>query len=267
MKSKWVFTPNRKRRGSKTTRNSKDKRDIAPWLKAILNAIRLPKSFLVLVTNASASASDRRHIDEQLAEQAEIQSIIIDQTSSGKELPALQDEVGCAPFTFSEVGRFYAGSDVQLAQSWDEEGMPTLIQRSIFPPPSEDDRRMAVLYAIGSEEDLENLESAFLKYFEPTYYTRSFSYALPSQDGEVAATRYFVQWELFPEEAAWALGVDPDSQGFEDIMDELTKQNHSSRPAEHTNEAKTPTAVIDGVDIRFTANNGWADALIHLKSQ
>lgn len=172
--------PHGKRRSLNSNRVSRTKRDTPPWLDAILNGIGHLRSFLVLVTNPSASASDRRHIDEQLAQQAEMQSIIVEKTY-GKELSALTDQVGIAPYTFSEVIRFYGGSDAQLAQSWEKEGMNTLLQYPIFPPTSEDDRRMAVLYGVGNQEDLEHLESAFLQYFEPTYYTNCFSYAPTSQ--------------------------------------------------------------------------------------
>ena len=255
MNKKWKFAPPRPRRAPKSTSNSGDKRDIEPWLKAILSGIRLNKAFLILVNNPSGSNMDRLHMDDQLAEIAVMQSIISDQTSSGKEISALKDVVGFAPYTFSEVGRFFPGSNIQLAQTWDEEGMPTLLPMSICPPKSDEDRRMAVLYGIGDPEDLNNLENAFLEYFDPTYYTPCFSYANPSQDGGAPVTKYFVQWELFPEEAAQALGVLPDSQDFEDIMNQLEQQASPPRATEHTKETKAPTS-----------DNGWSPVLQGLKS-
>lgn len=201
-----------------------------PWVDGVIKGLRQGNSFLVLGTNPSASENDRRYIDDQLARITMMQSQISDLMTSGKEIGALKDLIGYPPFTFSEVYSFYRGAVVSLVQSWEEEGMQTLVNGiSIFPPDSRQECRQAVLYGIGDQEDLISLESAFLDYFRPVRFAKCFSDLVVEEEGQPHTTRFFVQWELTLAEAAFALGVSEDSPEFDSIMDQLEIQARSLR--------------------------------------
>jgi hypothetical protein len=200
-----------------------------PWTEAVVKALKQGNGFLVLVDSASSSESDRRYLDDQLAHIAVMQSQINNLLFSGKEIGALKDMVGYPPYTFSEVNSFYRGAVVSLVQSWAEDGMRTLVPDiSIYPPNSEDERREAVLYGIGDRNDLSSLELAFLEYFHPTRFAKCFSAPTVEEEGIIRDTRFFVQWELFEDEAAHALGVPQDSPEFDAILDQLEYQCKSA---------------------------------------
>ena len=229
----WKFSPaGRTARKARVSDKNRDNQEVDPWLKATLNAIRLGNSFLILVNNPSSASVDRRHLDDQLAQIAVMQARIANNTVAGKEINALTDEVGFAPYTFSKVRKYYSGSNIQMAQSWEEDGMETLLPIRVYPPNSDAERRQAVLYGVGDLNDLEDLERTFLDFYEPSFHAVSFSERRPSSEDEEQTTEFFVQWELFPEEAAAALGVDPDSPGFEDIMGQLEQMSAPPRPSE-----------------------------------
>ena len=71
---------------------------------------------------------------------------------------------------------------------------------------------------------MESLETAFLKYFRPSNYAKCFSEAVSDQGGFTHGAKFFVQWELFQDEAARALGVPEDSPQLGVILDQLEKQ-------------------------------------------
>ena len=246
----WKFAPaGRPARKARISDKTRDNQEVDPWLKATLNAIRLGNSFLVLVNNPSSANIDRRHLDDQLAHIAVMQATIANNTVAGKEINALTDEVGYAPYTFSVVRKYYSGSNIQMAQSWEEDGMETLLPIRIYPPNSEAERRQAVLYGVGDQNDLLDLERTFLDFYEPSFHAVSFSERRPTSEGDEQTTEFFVQWELFPEEAAAALGVGPDSSEFEEIMDQLEQMSAPPRPPE-------PRGIKQ---LRSTADERWPD--------
>ena len=214
-----------------------------PWADGVIKGLRQGSSFLVLGTNPSASENDRRYIDDQFARIAMMQSEINGLMAAGKEIGALKDLIGYPPYTFSEVYSFYRGAVVSLVQSWEEEGMQTLVDGiTIFPPNSVQECRQAVLYGIGDMEDLSSLESAFLDYFRPVRFAKCFSDAVEETEGPPRATQFFVQWELTQTEAAFALGVSEDSPEFEAVMDQLESQATSLRqpPKQRTSHRESP---------------------------
>lgn len=224
------FSPAGNGRSWETKVTSKEANIREPWVDGVIKGLRQGNSFLVLGTNPSASETDRRYIDDQFARIAMMQSQISDLMTSGKEIGALKDLIGYPPFTFSQVYSFYRGAVVSLVQSWEEEGMQTLVNGiSIFPPESRQEFRQAVLYGVGDQEDLISLESAFLDYFRPVRFAKCFSDLVPEEDGHPHITRFFVQWELTLAEAAFALGVSEDSPEFDAIMDQLEIQARSLR--------------------------------------
>ena len=179
-------------------------------------------SALAVVNNDSGSESDRRFVDQQLTSIASITSAITFKTTAGREPRVVYDEVGFPPFTFSTVQEFRRGSTIILSNSWLEDGMRTLIHKPIVAPPSDDERRAAILYGIGPIEQLEVLEQPFLRCFDPSYFCKSFGGE--TNDGVV---KFFVQWELFPEELAMALGIKDDSKELGQLLDILV--HHSER--------------------------------------
>jgi len=242
----WKFAPaGRTAKRARISDKTRDNQEVDPWLKATLNAIRLGNSFLILVNNPSSASIDRRHLDDQLAQIAVMQARIANNTVAGKEINALTDEVGFAPYTFSVVRKYYSGSNIQMAQSWEEDGMETLLPIRIYPPNSEAERRQAVLYGVGDQNDLEDLERTFLDFYEPSFHAVSFSEPRPTTEGDEQTTEFFVQWELFPEEAAAALGVDSGSAGFEDIMNQLEQMSAPTRPTEPRG-IKQARSIVDG---------------------
>jgi len=218
-----------------------------PWTEAVVKALKQGNGFLVLVDSASNAESDRRYLDDQLAHIAVMQSQINNLLSSGKEIGALKDTVGYPPYTFSEVNSFYRGAVVSLVQAWAEDGMRTLVPDiSIYPPNSEDERREAVLYGIGDSNDLSSLELAFLTYFHPAKFARCFSEPTVEEAGIGRDVRFFVQWELFEDEAAHALGVPQDSPEFDAILDQLECQFKSALGPAKKLRAEGPSVVGKG---------------------
>jgi len=191
------------------------------WYRAVQSGMS-QDGFLILVNNASGSVSDRRAIDDQLARIALIQAqITANTTNSTREPRVVQDVVGFPPFTFSTVGEVSRGGLINLTNGWINDGMPTLLPfLSIRPPDGvENERRTAVLYAVGPADSVASLDLAFMNIFQPSYYTQSFGPETP--DGSV----YFVvQVEIFPEEVAAALGISPESHELDRILDRLEEQ-------------------------------------------
>jgi len=233
------YSPPVKPKQWKSKARSRVRQENVPWVDAIVKGLRQGNGFLVLVTSPSNSEDDHRRTDDQLAEIAVMQSRINNETSSGKEISALKDLVGYPPYTFSKVGSFYRGAVVSLVQSWEEDGMPTLLDMSVFPPESEEESRTAVLYGVGEADELNSLENAFLEYFRPTNYAKCFSDAVPDQDGFTHGAKFFVQWELFQDEAACALGIPEDSPQLGVILDQLEKQATSLRQPEGKKSKQT----------------------------
>ena len=199
-----------------------------PWAITILNGLKQGDGYLILVNSETSATSDYRRLDDQLAQIAVLQSQITCKTDAGKEINALKNSVGFPPFTFSEVEIFYPGSTISLAQHWESEGMPTLIPGlSIFPPLDNDERRSAVLFGVGDFQQLENLEKAFLEIFTPSYYEKGFSDTTNLKTVPSYGAKFFVQWELFDNEAAQALGVSKDSDEFKAIMGQLENQTRA----------------------------------------
>lgn len=230
MTKRWDFTPvGRTTRRAQISHKALDQPETEAWLEATLNALRCGNSFCVLVNNLSPAAADRRRLDEQLARIAVLQATIVNSTSTGKEINALEESVSYAPYTFSSVNTYHSGSNIPMTQSWRDEGMETLLPLRIFPPGEEDERREAVLYVVGDQTDCENLERAFCEFYVPSFYEVAFSEKPGSQQGDHQATEFFVQWELFPDEAAIALGVDIDSPEFEQVMEQLVQMKHTGK--------------------------------------
>jgi len=211
---------------------------VEPWAEGTVKELRQGNSMLVCVNNPDNSENARRWLDDQLAKIAVMQSEINVQTNSGKEIGALKDLVSLPPYTFSEVFSFYRGAVVSLVQSWEEDGMPTLGPISIFPPESEEESRIAVLYGIGNPDDLNSLETAFLDYFRPMEYAKCFREQLSDQEGISPTTKFFVQWELFNDEAALALGVSTDSPEFYAVTEQLERQAESIRESRNGKQKK-----------------------------
>ena len=249
----WSFTPKGRRpRQARRNDRTKSKDEMEPWLRATLNAIRPKDSFLVLTTSASSANADRRILDDQLAEIAVMQATIADNTMMGKEVNALSDEVGFPPYTFSKVENFFSGNTVQMAQMWEEEGMDTLLPIKIFTPNSEDERRQAVLYGVGDLEELVDLERTFLEFFDPSFHAVSFSEGKKNEWNEMQATKFFVQWELTPEEAAAALGLQTDSPGFGEVMNQLQLMSEESQKPQN-GVTKQKTYDVENLVV----NEGW----------
>jgi len=222
MSRKRVFSPPSERLPWEPKGKGREKQYTAPWTEAVIKALRQGNGTLVLVNSKSDSDNDRRHIDDQLVQIAGIQSQINSLMFSGKEIGALNDLVGFPPYTFSEANSFYRGAAVSLFQSWDEEGMKTLVPDiSVYTPVDDGERREAVLYGIGDPEDLSSLETTFCEYFKPSRFAKCFSDAVYEEEGIARAARFFVQWELFQDEAAQALGVEEDSIEFNAVLDQL----------------------------------------------
>lgn len=209
--------PTRNRSDRKEKRNSVLKR---PDLRAILKPLQLADAYLICANNPGSTRHEREVLDESISKIALIHSILAYRTESGKEISALKDIVGFPPFTFSKVFPYFPGSAISLAQTWEEEGMETLLPFSITPPadPTDKDRRQAVLYGIGDLDELADLEQIFVEYFQPTEFAACLTSSedLPSQLSDV--THFFVQWELSDQEAATALGYSVDSPEFNEIM-------------------------------------------------
>jgi len=223
------FSPGVKRRPTQMKLRNRAKQESDPWVEGTIKGLRQGNGFLVVVNNPSSSDNDRMWLDDQLAEIAFIQSRINTEMSSGKEISALKDLVGYPPYTFSQVGSFYRGAVVSLAQSWEEDGMQTLINLPVLPPESDDERRQAVLYGVGTSDDLGALEHAFLRYYRPSNYAKCFSESVSDKGNFTHAAKFFVQWELFQDEAADGLGISEDSPQFGLIMDQLEIQSNILR--------------------------------------
>ena len=230
MVKQWDFSPPGKPpRRPRTSQTGRKDAMFSPSTKAILNGLRQGPSFLILTNNLGPSAMDKRHLDEQLARIAVMQATIANATSGGKEINALSDDVGYAPYTFSSVNRYYSGSNIQLVQSWQDNGMETLLPFRIFAPTLQEEQpRQAILYAVGDRSSCERLEKAFLDFYDPYPYAASFCEKPIGDDNGYEATEFCVQWQLFPEEAAIALGMDPESPEFEQVMDQLWQMNQVS---------------------------------------
>jgi len=225
-----TFCPPRQQRRTISRDKTIERIDLAPWANAVINGLKQGNGYLILVNNASSASADFRHVDDQLAKMAILQSVIANETTSGKEINALKDQVGYPPFTFSEVEIFYPGSTIPLAQHWEHDGMSTLIpDLSILPPREgrDDERRPAVLFGVGNITQLENLEKSFLDAFNPSYYNKCFSNSSCLLDGSTYGALFFVQWGLTQEEASKALGVSEDSPEFDAIMEQLERQAYS----------------------------------------
>ena len=184
-------------------------------------------SALVVVNNNSSSEADRRFIDRQLASIASLTSRITQKTVAGREPRVVYDEVGFPPFTFSVIQTFRRGGSVTLANSWFEEGMKTLIHEPVRPPVKDGERRAAILFGAGPDDQLETLENSFLQCFNPSHFCKSFGPDLG--DGVV---HFFVQWSIFPEELAEALGTRLHSAEITHLMDLLEShaKKHKSLP-------------------------------------
>jgi hypothetical protein len=203
--------------------NQSNLKKIPSWFTALSTSMQAATpSALVVVNNQSASESDRKFIDQQLASIASLTSRITQETVAGREPRVVYDEVGYPPFTFSRIQEFRRGANVILTNSWFEEGMPTLTGKFIKPPTQDSDRRAAILYGAGPLEQLEIVESSFLRMFNPSHFCKSFGPDLG--DGIV---HFYVQWSILPEELSDALGANPDSDEVGQVMDIL--EEHSRR--------------------------------------
>lgn len=249
----WNFAPKGRRpRQARRIKRTGSKEEMEPWLRAILNAIKPKGSFIVLTTSASSAQADRRLLDDQLAEIAVMQATIADNTLMGKEVNALSDEVGLPPYTFSKVENFFSGNTIQLAQMWEEAGMDTLLPITIYPPTSGDERRQAVLYGVGDLDELQELERTFLECFDPSFHAVSFSEGKQNEWNEMQTTKFFVQWELTPKEAAAALGVQTDSPGFGEIMSQLQLMSEEPQKPQ-TNVIKSEASEVENLIV----DEGW----------
>ena len=116
-----------------------------------------------------------------------------------------------------------------IVTGWEEHGMDTLAGQTIMPSVGDDsvDRRQAVLYGVGNIQHLESIEAVFLDYFDPTCYARCFSDDILSTQIEDGLTKYFVQWELFPDEAAAALRPALGETEFNSLMDILAQKTNN----------------------------------------
>lgn len=230
MPKRFNFTGSRVRRGPKISDRRSELIDRSPWFRAVCKALGQGREYLILLNNPDESHSSRTRIDDQLATIAFMQASLANEMTDGKEIGALHDSVGFPPYTWSEVMEYYPGNAISLAGKWEDEGMKTLLPVNIFPDPAEDERRMAVLYGTGDLDELGELENIFVDYFNPALYTKCFGNGenLPGDLGSV--TRFFVQWELFVDEAAHALGVTTESPEFIELMEILEKRS-SSGPA------------------------------------
>ena len=116
-----------------------------------------------------------------------------------------------------------------IVTGWEEHGMDTLAGQTIMPSVGDDsvDRRQAVLYGVGNIQHLESIEAVFLDYFDPTCYARCFSDDILSSQIEDGLTKYFVQWELFPDEAAAALRPALGETEFNSLMDILAQKTNN----------------------------------------
>lgn len=81
-----------------------------------------------------------------------------------------------------------------------------------------------MLYAVGPEDSVSNLEQVFMNTFQPTYFTKSFGPDTP--DGTVY---YVVQIEISTAEVAAALGISPRSPELIEILDRLAAQGKEAR--------------------------------------
>lgn len=225
MSNKRIFSPPLSRLPWDSKSKAREKQYTEPWTEAVVKALRQGNGQLIIVNSESDSDNDRQHLDDQLAQIAVIQSQINSLMSSGKEIGALNDLVGFPPYTFSEVNSFYRGAAVSLFQSWDEEGMKTLVPDiAVYVPVDDSERREAVLYGVGDPEDLSSLETTFNEYFRPSRFAKCFSDAVFEEEGITRATRFFVQWELFEDEAAHALGIAENSNEYGAVADQLVHQ-------------------------------------------
>lgn len=247
-----MFNPPSQQRRSILTGKPKDRINVEPWANSIINGLKQGNGFMVQVNNPSNAAVDFRYVDDQLARIAVLQSLIANETTAGKEINALKDQIGYPPFTFSKVETFYPGSTIPLEQRWEHEGMQTLIpDLSIYPPVDEheEERRTAVLFGVGNITHLENLERAFLDTFNPCHYCKCFSDAPCSIEGSNYGSLFFVQWSLSQSESAHALGVGEDSPEFNAIMDQLEKQTReltrSDQNAADRNPSRVRNAILD----------------------
>lgn len=193
------------------------------WYQALQATMQM-EGFLVLATNESKAMTHRKFIDEQLAHIAVILARITARTTAGREPRVVQDEVGYFPSTFSTVGEFRRGGLINLVNGWVKEGMPTLLQFPVLPPLHETEQRSAILYANGPKQQISDLEQEFLSIFQPLYLAQS--YGPESDDGRV---HYCVQWELFPDEVATALGILPNAPELDHILDRLEDQGRQLR--------------------------------------
>ena len=240
MIKKRDFSPPNQPRRRRVTRKSPERAGVDLWANSIIDGLAQGNGFLTIVNNASSATADFRHVDDQLAKQCVLQSLIANNLTAGKEINALKDQIGYPPFTFSEVEIFYPGSTIPLEQNWEHEGMQTLIpDLSIYPPGDgyEDESRTAVLFGVGNITHLENLERAFLDIFRPDPYCKCFSDSPTTLEGSNYGALFFVQWSLTQSEAANSLGVSEDSPEFNGIMDQLEKQTRAlKRPEENVSD-------------------------------
>ena len=208
---------------------------LEPWENAFLKMLdQNNTTFSIFINNENQSEKARSKVDEQLAEISVIQAFMSQRTSGGKEIGALADEVGCPPYTFSHVGSYTRGSLWNLSDLWWSEGMETLSGTTIVADPDEYERRMAVLYYLGNDDDFGALEDTFLRTFNPSLYT---SCRTDIRDQDIPGklfhgNRFFVQWQIFIDEMALSLGVQQDAPIIQEIMkrlESISKNNDGSR--------------------------------------
>ena len=211
----------KKRQPSRSQNTSNQENSLCEWYTALQSALETDSpSALAIVNNGGASGKERNFIDQQLAEIASITSAITKDTRLGKEPRVVYDIVGFPPYTFSTVQEFRQGSSMILANSWQSEGMRTLLHHSIKVPASDADRRTAILYGVGPINQLNVLENVFLECFDPAYSCSSFG---PETNDNVV--RFFVQWGLTEPELADALGIEQDAPEMSQLQDLLENQS------------------------------------------
>ena len=242
MKTNTRFLP----KNGSIRKKSTGRRDVTttydtPAFNAISAGMTGEKDLFIIVSTEGDSVASYRKTDDQLAQIIEILGHLSQTTSEGKEINAIRDQVGCPPYTFSYVNTFYPGSEMGLVTGWEEHGMNTLAGQTIMPSVGDDaaERRQAVLYGVGNIQHLESIEAVFLDYFDPLCYSRCFSNDILSSQTEDGLTKYFVQWELLPDEAAAALKPALGETEFNSLMDILVQKTNNYGDADLRHSEQT----------------------------
>ena len=178
--------------------------------------------YLILTNVKSSDLADRELFDTHMAEIVHLQSILAGSRDNtrGKEIASIKYSCGCPPFTFTKMQHYSPGSKMSLAQSWQRDGIQTMTFDSIKPEPRLF-RRQAIMYGIGPERDMGQVQSLFRQMYQPPVFETCIALPEAVPPEIYKGPRFFFQIQLSNEESARALGLKPDDDEFIHILEVL----------------------------------------------